>query len=126
MDQAVGTLSSATVHPREIFKVAILANAAAVIVAHNHPSGDPTPSREVIELAERLAAEAIRKLTAESTVDLELPGREPCVYFAVTPDTHRAFDFVASLFFTFLIHPAGGAGRCAARRPPRRARPVSP
>lgn len=43
---SVGTLDASVVHPREVFKPAILANAAAVIVAHNHPSGDPTPSAE--------------------------------------------------------------------------------
>jgi DNA repair protein RadC len=42
----VGTLDASLVHPREVFKPAILANAASVILAHNHPSGDPTPSAE--------------------------------------------------------------------------------
>jgi DNA repair protein RadC len=42
----VGTLDASLVHPREIFKAAILANAAAILLAHNHPSGDPTPSTE--------------------------------------------------------------------------------
>lgn len=49
-----GTLDSAPVHPRELFKVALLANAAAVILGHNHPSGDPTPSLEDIALTRRL------------------------------------------------------------------------
>jgi len=51
---AVGSLDSCPVHPREVFKAAVLANAAAVIVAHNHPSGDPTPSCEDRQLALRL------------------------------------------------------------------------
>lgn len=51
---SVGTLNSSAVHPREVFKAAILANAAAVILAHNHPSGDPTPSREDRETTARL------------------------------------------------------------------------
>ena len=42
----IGTLSSTDISPREIFKFALLANAAAVIAAHNHPSGDPSPSYE--------------------------------------------------------------------------------
>ncbi|MEX2374812.1 MAG: DNA repair protein RadC [Dehalococcoidia bacterium] len=42
----VGTLDASLIHPREVFKPAILANAASVILAHNHPSGDPTPSAE--------------------------------------------------------------------------------
>ncbi len=49
-----GTLDSTLVHPREVFKAAILANAAAIIVCHNHPSGDPSPSRQDIELTARL------------------------------------------------------------------------
>jgi len=39
-----GTLSSSLVHPREVFRLAIAEGAAGIIVAHNHPSGDPTPS----------------------------------------------------------------------------------
>ena len=49
-----GTLDSCLVHPREVFKVALLANAAGVIVAHNHPSGDPTPSPDDIGFCLRL------------------------------------------------------------------------
>lgn len=51
---SVGTLNSSSVHPRELFKVAVAHSAAAVIVAHNHPSGDPTPSRQDIDLTKRL------------------------------------------------------------------------
>ena len=51
---SVGTLSASLVHPREVFKPAILLNAAAVIVCHNHPSGDPTPSAEDREATRRL------------------------------------------------------------------------
>jgi len=43
---SVGTLNASLVHPREVFKAAIIGNAAAIILAHNHPSGDPTPSAE--------------------------------------------------------------------------------
>ena len=49
-----GTLTSSLVHPREVFGPAIRMGAAAVIVAHNHPSGDPTPSSEDIEVSRRL------------------------------------------------------------------------
>ena len=49
-----GSLSSAIVHPREVFKAAILNNAASIVLAHNHPSGDPEPSREDIETTHRL------------------------------------------------------------------------
>jgi DNA repair protein RadC len=49
-----GTLTACIVHPREVFAPAILANAAQILVAHNHPSGDPTPSEEDLHLKERL------------------------------------------------------------------------
>jgi DNA repair protein RadC len=49
-----GTLSSSMVHPREVFKTAVLHNAAAIICFHNHPSGDPEPSKEDIEITKRL------------------------------------------------------------------------
>ncbi|HHV35909.1 MAG TPA: DNA repair protein RadC [Syntrophomonadaceae bacterium] len=51
---SVGTVNSLLVHPREIYKAALLCNASAVILAHNHPSGDPTPSPEDIEITNRL------------------------------------------------------------------------
>lgn len=49
-----GTLNSSMVHPREIFKPAVLHNAAGIICFHNHPSGDTAPSKEDIEVTERL------------------------------------------------------------------------
>lgn len=51
----VGSLNASIVHPREVFQRAILNNAASIIVAHNHPSGDPAPSREDIEVTKRLS-----------------------------------------------------------------------
>lgn len=51
---SVGSLNASIVHPRELFREAINASAAAVIVAHNHPSGDPTPSPEDITLTRKL------------------------------------------------------------------------
>lgn len=51
---STGTLDATIVHPREVFRTAILQNAAAVIVAHNHPSGDPNPSPDDCALTERL------------------------------------------------------------------------
>jgi DNA repair protein RadC len=49
-----GTLSASLVHPREVFKPAILESAASIILVHNHPSGDPTPSREDLRLTKQL------------------------------------------------------------------------
>lgn len=51
---ATGGISSAQVSPREVIKPAILANAFAVLLGHNHPSGDPEPSPEDIELTKRI------------------------------------------------------------------------
>jgi len=52
---SIGSLSASTVHPREVYKPAILASAAALIVAHNHPSGDPKPSVEDTNVTKTLA-----------------------------------------------------------------------
>ncbi len=49
-----GTLNNSMVHPREIFKPAVLHNAAGIICFHNHPSGDTGPSKDDIEVTERL------------------------------------------------------------------------
>ncbi|MDB8559258.1 JAB domain-containing protein [Turicibacter sanguinis] len=51
---AVGTLNKAIVHPREVFKTAILSNAASIMAFHNHPSGETTPSQQDIQLTNRL------------------------------------------------------------------------
>lgn len=52
---SIGHLSAAPVHPREVYKAAVTANAAAIIVAHNHPSGDPEPSPDDVATTRRLA-----------------------------------------------------------------------
>ena len=49
-----GTLNASMIHPREVFKPAVLHNAAAIICFHNHPSGNPEPSIEDIEMTKRL------------------------------------------------------------------------
>jgi DNA repair protein RadC len=51
---ARGTLDTVLVHPRDVFKLAIAANASAVVLAHNHPSGDPTPSEADIRVTRDL------------------------------------------------------------------------
>lgn len=52
---AVGTLNSVQVHPREVFKAAILANSYNIVLVHNHPSGDPQPSKEDMAITKNLA-----------------------------------------------------------------------
>jgi len=51
---SLGSLNANVVHPREVFKLALTESAAHIIVAHNHPSGDPAPSREDIEITKKL------------------------------------------------------------------------
>lgn len=51
---SIGTLSKTLVHPREVFYPAVRHKAASVILAHNHPSGDPTPSKEDFEITQKL------------------------------------------------------------------------
>jgi DNA repair protein RadC len=50
----IGSLNASIVHPREVFKEALKRSAASLVCFHNHPSGDPTPSREDIEVTKRL------------------------------------------------------------------------
>ncbi len=57
-DISVGSLNASIVHPREVFKEAIQASAAQIIIAHNHPSGDPEASPEDIALTRRIAEAA--------------------------------------------------------------------
>lgn len=51
---SIGSLNASIVHPREVFKVALELSSASIIVCHNHPSGDPSPSREDIMVTEKL------------------------------------------------------------------------
>ena len=62
---SVGTLGASLVHPREVFRPAIRDASAAIILVHNHPSGDPTPSREDVNVTEHLEE-------AAATVDIRI------------------------------------------------------
>lgn len=55
IEVSVGSLNTSIVHPRELFKEAVRISAASIVVVHNHPSGDPTPSAADIQLTRRLA-----------------------------------------------------------------------
>jgi len=52
---SIGTATASLVHPREVFQPAIALGACALVIGHNHPSGDPTPSAEDLEVTKRLA-----------------------------------------------------------------------
>lgn len=51
---SIGSISSSIVHPREVFKPAIVIGASSIVLAHNHPSGDTSPSREDIDITHKL------------------------------------------------------------------------
>lgn len=72
---AVGSLNACVVHPREVFKVTLLHNCHSVIVGHNHPSGDPTPSIEDEAITQRLV-EAGRILGIEVLDSLVIGSEE--------------------------------------------------
>jgi DNA repair protein RadC len=56
---SIGTLDASIVHPREVFREATSAGAAALVLFHNHPSGDPEPSEDDVRLTERLMAAGV-------------------------------------------------------------------
>lgn len=73
----VGTLDASLVHPREVFRPAIRDAAAAVLLVHNHPSGDPTPSREDHAVTERLTDAG--KLIGIVVLDHIVVARQRCL-----------------------------------------------
>jgi DNA repair protein RadC len=75
-----GTLTTALVHPREVFAPAIRDRAAALILVHNHPSGDPTPSSEDVALTERLRQ--VGELVGIRVLDHVVIGQGRYVSFA--------------------------------------------
>ena len=76
-----GTATSSLVHPREVFRPVILANASAFAVAHNHPSGDPAPSRADIQVTRQLrdAAKTV-SIDMLDHVIVGAPERDPLGY----------------------------------------------
>jgi len=69
---SVGTLDASIVHPREVFREAVAGGAAAIVLFHNHPSGDPEPSGEDTRLTERLMAAGV--LMGISVIDHVILG----------------------------------------------------
>lgn len=74
-----GTLTASLVHPREVFRPVILEAAAAVLFVHNHPSGDPNPSREDIDITKRLRE--VGELVGVRVLDHVIVGRGRYVSF---------------------------------------------
>ncbi|MFI5387146.1 MAG: DNA repair protein RadC [Fimbriimonadales bacterium] len=75
----IGTLSMSPVGPREVFRIAIREGASSIIVAHNHPSGDPTPSPEDLEVTKRLVE--VGKLLDIPVIDHVIIGDPGSVSF---------------------------------------------
>jgi len=73
----VGTLDASLVHPRKVFRAAIKDTASSIILAHNHPSGDPTPSREDIAVTDRLTEAG--KIVGIDVLDHIVLGKQSCV-----------------------------------------------
>lgn len=82
---SVGTLNASLVHPREVFEPAILHNAAQILIAHNHPSGNPEPSTEDLDLTKRLK-------DAGSLMGIELID-----HVIVTKDSHLSLKQAGKL-----------------------------
>jgi len=76
---SIGTLNSSLIHPREVFKPAIKASANSIILVHNHPSGDPTPSSEDREITEKLRL--IGEMAGIKILDHIIVGNEGFVSF---------------------------------------------
>ena len=75
-----GTLTGSLVHPREVFRSAVREAAAAIVLVHNHPSGDPSPSAEDLEVTERLCA--VGELLGIRVLDHLIVGAGDYVSFA--------------------------------------------
>ena len=78
---SVGSLNATVVHPREVFKAAIVANAASVVIVHNHPSGVPTPSNADERMFERIT-EAGRLLGIEVVDCVIIGGGDTTAYYS--------------------------------------------
>jgi DNA repair protein RadC len=73
----IGTLDASLVHPREVFRPAIRDSASAILLVHNHPSGDPTPSREDKAVTERLTK--VGEMVGIRVLDHIIVAKERCI-----------------------------------------------
>jgi DNA repair protein RadC len=87
----VGTLDGTCVHPRDVFREAVTANAKAIVLFHNHPSGDPTPSSEDVALTQRL--QAVGELMGIEVLDHVIVANER--YYSFRESTRPPADPVA-------------------------------
>lgn len=80
-----GTLNFTTVHPREIFKEAFLLSASSIVLIHNHPSGDPTPSSPDIDITKQI--ESISKMMGIYLIDHIIIGKNK--YYSFYENSHN-------------------------------------
>jgi DNA repair protein RadC len=85
-----GTINSSLAHPREIYKFAIQLSAASIVVVHNHPSGDPTPSKQDIELTKQLIEAG--KIIGIKCFDHIIMGKEREGQFSYYYSTRRELN----------------------------------
>jgi len=78
-----GTLDASLVHPREVFRPAIVDCAASILLIHNHPSGDTTPSRQDHEVTERL--KEVGKMIGIAVIDHIIVGNNTAISLALQP-----------------------------------------
>lgn len=88
-----GAVASVEVHPREVFKGALAANATAVILAHNHPSGNPSPSIDDFSLTDRLVKAG--KILGVPVLDHVIVAREGCT--SIREERPSSFNGIESL-----------------------------
>ena len=90
---STGDLSSATVHPREVLKPAILANAASMILCHNHPSGDLTPSSEDIAVTKKIIkASKLMSITVHEHIIISMYNDDSYYSFADSGLIQQAYQ----------------------------------
>ena len=76
---SIGSLNASIVHPREVFKPAVIESAASIVLAHNHPSGDPEPSEEDLSITKRLVQ--VGELLGIAVLDHVIVARRGVVSF---------------------------------------------
>lgn len=92
---SVGTLGASLVHPRELFSIALLHQSTAIIICHNHPSGDTTPSPEDTALTRRLASAG--KLMGIKLMDHVIVGDNAKNFYSYESQNPGALDGIQGL-----------------------------
>lgn len=87
---SLGTLDASIVHPREVFRPAILDGARSIIISHNHPSGDPSPSKEDVTITRQLISAG--EILGISVLDHVIMGRGEHPFFSLRESGLAQFD----------------------------------